>query len=327
MTDYESAYSETSSDSEDENFTTFYEENSNEFDKIGQIVGFLKKYSPKKKVKTRSKKDIGANRVCQHDELPVSQMIDSIETLQNLVRRLGMRINDISKENIALKTKLDNLSNPPNKSRDPQSQSTVSTAQVSPQAARNAPIRENTPNTDTKYVDNMNSRIERLEQQSLMPCIILGGTKVEKMIQEVVSDNPNSTTSTAPTIKSSTLDMINTITQKNPLDYSVEEVSIMGRDKKSLKIRCSEAKHRTQLIIDIKRSKPHEIYASEFLTKSRSETLFKLRSLKRIYPDDIDAVYSRNGVIYCKLTGQTRSITLPDVVAVNKLEVKILNRS
>lgn len=79
------------------------------------------------------------------------------------------------------------------------------------------------------------------------------------------------------------------------------------------------------LLIVSKKERIPDLYASEYLSKHKSHLMFKLRSLKKRF-DQLSAVYSRNGNLYCRLSGGSE-IFVRDEANVNKLEERFLNHS
>ena len=173
-------------------------------------------------------------------------------------------------------------------------------------------------------------RIDVLEQEAISCFVLLQGPRIEKLITDSSSQNSDtrevSTGATVSSIKQSTLNFISSLTGKDSSLYNINNVSVYGKNRKSLQIKCSTRENRNEFIIDVKRKRPAEVFASEFLTKNRSELLYKLRLLKRRFsPQKISAVYTRNGIIMYKLPDNERSFVVNDIAGVNKLEERILN--
>ena len=73
-----------------------------------------------------------------------------------------------------------------------------------------------------------------------------------------------------------------------------------GKDKKHIKLKLSSNFVKVKLFKLIKSKKPSGIFINEYLTKTRSALLYKLRLFKRSNLDKIESVYSFNGVPCCK---------------------------
>ena len=80
------------------------------------------------------------------------------------------------------------------------------------------------------------------------------------------------------------------------------QVSPLGKNKKILKVTCSDIKVKNNILKNARIHKLPNIFFGEFLTPLRNEIFYKLRQLKRNNADKIKAVYTRNGNVYYKLT-------------------------
>ena len=78
------------------------------------------------------------------------------------------------------------------------------------------------------------------------------------------------------------------------------------------------------ILSDIRHKKPNGIFACEFLTKNRSDLLYRLRVLKRRYPSKIGAAFSRDGSIFYRDISCSRNFVMHDLADINKLEEKLL---
>ena len=105
----------------------------------------------------------------------------------------------------------------------------------------------------------------------------------------------------------------------------IEEVDIVkvtpfGRRRTHVKVECSSVTVKKRIITSARHSKPQDVFFTEFLTKYRNQLLFSLRSLKNKFSDKISAVYTRDGNIFYKLTGEDGFKSVRNIMDVTKLE-------
>lgn len=107
-------------------------------------------------------------------------------------------------------------------------------------------------------------------------------------------------------------------------DDSLSHVSVQGTKRKHIKIVFSSGIERTRILTMLKRARPSNLYANEYLTRIRSSLLYKIRSLKKQY-SNIHSAYSKNGTIYYKIGMDDRPTIVTNDSEINKLEEKIIN--
>ena len=118
-------------------------------------------------------------------------------------------------------------------------------------------------------------KIDVLEQKAISCVVLLQGPRIEKLITDSSSQNSNtrevSTGASVSSLKQNTLNLISSLTGKDSSLYNISNVSVYGKNLKSLQIKYSNKENRNEFIIDVKRKRPAEVFASEFLMKNRSE--------------------------------------------------------
>ena len=90
---------------------------------------------------------------------------------------------------------------------------------------------------------------------------------------------------------------------ENVTEISVDSLSvnIYGKNKNSLKIKCNNVNTRDFLLKQARSRKPEGIYVTEFLTPNSLKVYHQLCGLRRNYPQNFKAVYTRNGEIFCRI--------------------------
>ena len=84
------------------------------------------------------------------------------------------------------------------------------------------------------------------------------------------------------------------------------QVSLFGRDKKAIKVVCSNLASRIHLLRQARQKRPNGIFVSEFLTTEKLSLFYKLRQLKKEHPGKIKSVFTRGGNIYYILSDSDR---------------------
>ena len=103
------------------------------------------------------------------------------------------------------------------------------------------------------------------------------------------------------------------------IDIRNLQVSLFGREKKSVKIDCGNSLSKLHIVRQAKRKKPLQIYVSEFLTKSKLSVFQNLRNLKRLHPEKISSVYTKEGNIFYRLQGADRAILVKSVQEIENI--------
>ena len=90
------------------------------------------------------------------------------------------------------------------------------------------------------------------------------------------------------------------------IDIKYFQVSLFGRNKKSVKIDCGNSFSKLHIIKQARPKKPLGIHVSEFLTKSKLSLFQNLRNLKKLHPQKISSVYTRKGNIFYRPERRTK---------------------
>ena len=101
--------------------------------------------------------------------------------------------------------------------------------------------------------------------------------------------------------------------QVTGVDISCVNLSLLGRERKFIKLDCRNPSSKIHLLKQARRNKPQGIFVSEFLTKAKLSIFYNLRQLKRQYPEKIKSAFSKGGNIYYRLVNSS------EIVQVNSL--------
>lgn len=189
--------------------------------------------------------------------------------------------------------------------------------------------RQQVPSVELK---DINLRIDSLEQESLNSILVLRGPAIDKLVEPVDGEPAAGEQAhgepriiPAPSnIKEKTYHLL----RSTVADLSKEEIStviIQGKNSKHLKVTCTTQNSKVFLLSTLKRLKPQGIFANEYLTKQRSLLLYKLRCLKKRFPQ-VRSVYSRSGVVCYRLSDNNKPTVVNGIGEISELEVILSNK-
>ena len=90
------------------------------------------------------------------------------------------------------------------------------------------------------------------------------------------------------------------------VDVAGLQVGLFGREKKAIKVVCSNQTSRNHLLRQARQKRPNGIFLSEFLTKEKLSLFYRLRQLKRQHPGRIKSVFTRSGNVFYRLSDSER---------------------
>ena len=177
-----------------------------------------------------------------------------------------------------------------------------------------APVPQQKTLSEEIKQNNLEVRVDAIEQKSLSHVLLCSGDK----ITEAIENHPE-------TLKDTVVSSVCQALPEVARNEDIVRVTIFGRKKKAVKIECSSEQCKKKLISSARRTKPENIYFAEFLTPLRNKMFFSLRSLKNKYPEKISAVYTRDGIIFYKLPGTDGYKTVRHSKDITDLENRFLN--
>ena len=169
-----------------------------------------------------------------------------------------------------------------------------------------------------KNNDDLRIKIDIIEQKSYSDTVICSGNIVDGILADVNSNDVG--------LKDCTISKIRSL-YPNIENIEIHKVVIFGRDKKLLRITCTDKLNKDRLLNEARRVKLNrsEIFFNEYLTSYRNKLFYKLRNLRKTYPNSISTAYTRDGNIYYKLSSSVNSIILLRDSQLNDLELKLRN--
>lgn len=168
------------------------------------------------------------------------------------------------------------------------------------------------PKTSVSVVEE---RLEKIEQNLNSNILICRGATVESLIEE------SSRGSNKPNLERLKGDVCKAVCGENvtSVDISNMQVTVFGKDKKTVRIDCRSPSSKLILVKEARRKRPEGIYVSEYLTPSKAKIFYNLRQLKKQHPDKIQTVYTRGGNLFYRLYNSDREVrvnSLEDVTGI-----------
>ena len=288
---------------------------------IDMMLGFLRAYKPITKVKTRS--------INPSQEVldPIQNIVKCLENVKEVVDKMAVNLGSLVKENSELKKEVNALKVAYNRTYATITANSAAPAAPSQTQETSEPLSRNT----RSGIEAVSKRLENLEQESYSKMIIVQGHSVQTLLNEHNSSradvNPTNATTAGnvqpQSLKQKVSQMLINIGDINVNQTEDITVHPLGKDKKSLKITFGNEVMKRKCIREIKVNRPNGIFASEFLTKTRSGLLYSLRNLKKSHPNKLKRVYTIDGVVYYKMEGSDRGAVVRDVSDIDKLKEKL----
>lgn len=154
------------------------------------------------------------------------------------------------------------------------------------------------PNSEPpKSIELIQHKFDKFEQDTLDTTIRLDG----KCILDILKKNPNTSNNKQhPNLQQAILQTINSVEDQILKRNDIVGVSVVGTERKHLKIKLHDKKIKNTILKTFRNKKPTDIYINQYLTKDRSVNLYKLKQLKKTN-SVITSVYTYSGNICCKL--------------------------
>lgn len=298
-------FSDQSSDCEDdENLSTT--SISKEVSEVEQTIKFLKDFKPEFKKKPGRKKR--NQESVNEDETGENTVISCLDSLLILCKKILSRVACLEKKSSTVLPE----SNP---IRTYSAAVSGSTSRTSHSSTSEAPGSGCMTERFVEYSD----RLDQIEQDSFSDTIKIQGQDCHRIISEVSVPQPGSSTtpSTAETgrkidyvkLKESLASTLDKIVPGVSADNFCD-IKLVGRSNiKHIKIKLSSPSLKSVVLSAFKTKKPSDISAYEYLTRNRSQILYKLRNL-RGSNNKIKSVYSFSGNVCCKLHNHNKIFTL-----------------
>ena len=171
------------------------------------------------------------------------------------------------------------------------------------------------PNTDhNSVIEGVNNRLEKIEQNLNSNTLICRGPTVEKLIVEsATGESTNLGRLKGKICETVCGDEITGI------DVRDLQVTVYGREKKSVRLSCTNPASKIHLLKQARKKKPNGLFINEFLTSTKFKIYKSLRQLKALHPDQIKAVFTRNGNVLYTRTDSERIFQVSSIADLNNI--------
>ena len=159
------------------------------------------------------------------------------------------------------------------------------------------PTNENLVSVEQNVVlEDVNNRLEKIEQNLNSNTVICRGSEVEKLVRD-------STTGEATNLELLKGKVCAAVCGEEVTGVDVRDlrISLYGRDKKCIRLSCTNPASKIHLLRKAREKRPEGIFVNEFLTSNKLKIYRSLRQLKAQHPSKIKAVFTRNGNILYSL--------------------------
>ena len=177
----------------------------------------------------------------------------------------------------------------------------------------------NTPNEEAPktVLEGVSKSLEKIENNLNSNILFCRGPTVESLI----ADNTNETT--PPNLERLKGKVCRAAfgDEVTGVDISNVNISLLGRERKFIKLDCRIPSSKLHLLKQARKNKPQCIYVSEFLMKTKLTIFYNLRQLKKQYPTKIKSVFAKGGNIFYKLQNSSEAVQVNSLSDLQKILV------
>jgi hypothetical protein len=274
---------------------------SKDLESINKLLSFLKTFSPEKKKGAKTRK---GNAGSSDNEVN-KKVIQILDAIYNMTAKLVARVENIEESSACLGNQ---MGMPGEFVSDAVTNKTYSGALVNNLAAVPNNAHKSVSNEVSPQLVTITGRLDALEQDSLVNVMVCQGEAVNSLIERVKRTNATPKEQAAR-VREAVINEFNSIANTPVHNDNLCDISILGKDRKHLKIVCSSKHVKLNLIQSVKQVRPPNFYVGDYLTKVRSNLFYRVRSLRK-NNDSITSVYTMSGNIYCKIVGDGRPIQI-----------------
>ena len=166
-------------------------------------------------------------------------------------------------------------------------------------------------------ISQLQDRVDQVEQDSLKNFVKIEGEACRELLNKVEKKEKVDLKKEVNTAVSKIVPHLET--------EVVESVTVVGKNKKHFKIKINSFHNKVSILKKFKESKPNNLFISEYITKTRSLLLYKLKQLKKNNPC-VKSVYVFGGNVCAKLADNPRYFIINSSEYFNKF-INILNKT
>ena len=158
------------------------------------------------------------------------------------------------------------------------------------------PHSENSVPAENTVLEDVNNRLEKIEQNLNSNTVICRGPEMEKLVKE----SSTGVTANLELLKGKVCAAV-CGEEVTGVDVRDLRLSLYGRDKKCIRLSCTNPASKIHLLRKAREKKPEGIFVNEFLTSNKLKIYKGLRQLKAQHPSKLKSVFTRNGNIFYSL--------------------------
>ena len=170
-------------------------------------------------------------------------------------------------------------------------------------------------NQQQQSIDDVNSRLEKIEQNINANNLVCRGGAVDDLIRasSLSGEPPNFERLKGDICKIACGEDITGV------DIVNTRVSIIGKAKRCIKISCANSQSKLHILKKTRARKPEGFYISEFLTPTKLKVFHNLRNLKKQHPNKIKSVFTRGGNVSYTLHNSDRVFQVSHLSELNNI--------
>lgn len=256
-----------------------------ELKKIVETVKQLDKFKPE--LKRKVGRPASKPAVPSTPKKTESTVPDILFKICSLTQKVLDRFTELEQENNSLRSRVDNL----------ESASGEGTLEAHSSDSTFASVVAGKKIPTGKAINQIDTRLDQVEQSSLTTTIKLDGELIAEKIEKFSKEK----TKNYSELNNFVVDQINRVSPDILEEEEVVSVAIFGKEKKHLKVKLGENLTKIKILKTFKEKKPTNFYISQYLTKNRALSLYRLKKIKQ-NNSNIESAYCYSGNICCRLT-------------------------
>ena len=173
------------------------------------------------------------------------------------------------------------------------------------------------PSHSQSVLSRVVERVDKIENNINSHKLLCRGPTVSSKLMSVLKDG-------APNVEQIKADLCTEIFDQNVSKISVDsfDVSLYGRNSNLLKIECRSTGITDYIIEQARLRKPKGIYIVDFLSSEKLQIYQRLNNLRKRFPDQITALYTRRGDIFGKVGPEKKIVRFSSLVDVEALPLR-----
>ena len=170
------------------------------------------------------------------------------------------------------------------------------------------------PIEQNAVLEGVNNRLEKIEQNLNSNTLICRGSTVERLVNETATGE----TANLERLKGRVCEAV-CGEEITAIDVRDLQINLYGRDRKSVRLSCTNLASKIHLLRQARRKKPGGLFVNDFLTSSKWKIYKNLRQLKALHPSKIKSVFTRNGNVFYSTSDSAQVIHVSSITDLNNI--------